>query len=357
MFKTKDENAGRYLGYDDIKGFLEKFEKCKIEEGKSAQGRNIPLFRFGKAEKKVLMWSQMHGNETTTTKALLNLLEEFEKNRWKNISILVIAMLNPDGAEKYTRENSLGIDLNRDAKDLSQVESKFLRKIVRDYKPNYCFNLHDQRSIFGVGNPAQPATISFLAPAYDQEKSVNQTRKIAMEIVVAMKEKLSQTIDLKIGRFDDSFNINCTGDLFTSMKIPTILFEAGHFPMDYKRNKVKDYVAQAIEAGLDYIDKGDVSGENYKAYFLIPQNKKIFCDLLVQDDINHRENFAIVFKEELKGKEVVFYPVMDKKTTENEVEGHNRVKLSEICEGHLNTCAKTEELVMDWARKNINKFI
>ena len=81
------------------------------------------------------MWSQMHGNETTTTKALIDCFNLFESNNEFSNTILnsctlyIIPILNPDGAEKYTRFNSNSVDLNRDAQNLSQAESKVLNKV------------------------------------------------------------------------------------------------------------------------------------------------------------------------------------------------------------------------------------
>jgi hypothetical protein len=52
-------------------------------------------------------------------------------------------MLNPDGAALY-RENANKVDLNRDSKHL---QSRVSLRAVFEFKPDYCFNLHDQRTI------------------------------------------------------------------------------------------------------------------------------------------------------------------------------------------------------------------
>ena len=44
----------------------------------------------------------------------------------------------------------INIDLNRDAVDRKAKESKLLRRILEEFQPDFCFNLHDQRTIFGV---------------------------------------------------------------------------------------------------------------------------------------------------------------------------------------------------------------
>jgi murein tripeptide amidase MpaA len=67
-------------------------------------------------------------------------------------------MLNPDGADMYTRLNANEVDLNRDSQNLTQPESKVLREIFDLFQPHYCFNLHDQRTIL---RPVKPATVSF----------------------------------------------------------------------------------------------------------------------------------------------------------------------------------------------------
>ena len=59
-------------------------------------------------------------------------------------------MLNPDGAEAYTRVNAQGIDLNRDVIDVKALESQVLQQVLKKVNPQYCFNLHDQRTIFSV---------------------------------------------------------------------------------------------------------------------------------------------------------------------------------------------------------------
>ena len=63
----------------------------------------------------------MHGNESTGTKAVFDLLNYLQSNDLfaqmitKEITLKIIPILNPDGAQQYTRKNANEIDLNRDA--------------------------------------------------------------------------------------------------------------------------------------------------------------------------------------------------------------------------------------------------
>ena len=47
-----------------------------------------------------------------------------------------------------------------------------------NFNPKFCFNLHDQRTIFGVEGTKNPATISFLAPSEEiTRKLLKEERK------------------------------------------------------------------------------------------------------------------------------------------------------------------------------------
>jgi predicted deacylase len=119
----------------------------------------------------------MHGNETTTTKALFDLIpwlvQHNQKALLEHFTFYIIPQLNPDGAKAYTRLNANQVDLNRDAIDLSQPESKVLRTVFERVNPDYALNLHGQRTIYGAGSMGEAATLSFLAPSADLERSVN----------------------------------------------------------------------------------------------------------------------------------------------------------------------------------------
>lgn len=156
----KDEAVyGRYVTHRHV---LKKLTDLPIDYnvetiGKSVQGRSIESITIGHGPIKILMWSQMHGNESTTTKAVFDLLNFLNSDNklatqiLTNCKLCIIPMLNPDGAEMYTRVNANEVDLNRDAQNLSQPESVVLRNTFLDFKPDFCFNLHDQRTIFNVG--------------------------------------------------------------------------------------------------------------------------------------------------------------------------------------------------------------
>ena len=195
--------------------------------GHSVLNQPIYAHRLGNGPIKVLLWSQMHGNESTTTRALLDLFAHLRTPSGarlvEGLTLMVIPQLNPDGSSAYTRINANKLDLNRDAIDLSQPESVALRKVFESFSPDFCFNLHGQRSIFAAGKAGKPATLSFLSPAANKQRSLSPARVKAMQIIALIHNNLQQYIPDQIGRYDDTFNPNCVGDYFTSLGVPTIL--------------------------------------------------------------------------------------------------------------------------------------
>ena len=255
--------------------------------GTSEAGLPIHGIQVGTGSKRILIWSQMHGNESTTTKALFDLFNYFEFPHSKSLleacTLLIIPILNPDGAEAYTRLNRNQIDLNRDAKELSQCESKILRATFNSFNPHFCFNMHGQRTIFSAGNTHNSAILSFLSPSENEERTLTVTRQKSMEIIQVMNQALQPYLPNQIGRYDDGFNDHCVGDYFQTCGTPTVLFEAGHYPKDYSREETRKYLALALTSAIDYIANSTVTGHAYKPYFNIPENKKLFYDVIIRN--------------------------------------------------------------------------
>lgn len=327
---------GRYIVNADILRFLKNVpeEFAITTAGKSVLDEPIKTVTLGRGPKKVLMWSQMHGNESTTTKAVLDLINFLSvpsilsEGIKSNCTIKIIPILNPDGAAAYTRTNANEIDLNRDAQKLNEPESGILRKVYNDFKPDYCFNLHDQRTIFNVGDTNKPATVSFLAPAHDTQRTVSETRAISMQLIVAMNKVLQQLIPGQIGRYDDAFNNNCVGDTFQVLRTPTILFEAGHFPDDYTREKTREYIFYALITAMDNIANDRISDYTVADYFKIPENGKLFFDILIKNAQKLGKGYpngttiGILYREILENGTVVLKPKIEKTGTLDSYYGH-----------------------------------
>jgi hypothetical protein len=312
--------AGRYLTLDHIQPLLDKLNtnnQVKII-GHSVLNKPIYSYEIGTGETRIYLWSQMHGNESTTTKALfdfinvLNGKSDFADKMLKTFTFYAIPILNPDGAALYTRENANKIDLNRDSQNLTQPESIILRKVFEDFKPHYCFNLHDQRTIFGAGDSGKPATVSFLAPSYNEARDINDNRLKAINLIAGLNDVLQEYIPGQVGRFDDSFNINCIGDTFQFLGVPTILFEAGHFPNDYQREITRKLIFFSLISSFKLLSENDLVDNRINDYLNISQNKVVFYDFMYKnikinyDGIEIITNFVAQYKEELIENKIQF---------------------------------------------------
>lgn len=257
--------------------------------GYSAEHRSLNLITWGDGPVKVFLWSQMHGDEATGTMALFDLInflsleiytEQIELLR-KRCSLYIMPMVNPDGAERFTRRNAQQIDINRDFVKVVAPETQVLKKIHAAMKPDFGFNLHDQNTLWSVCGTNKPATLSYLAPAYDQQLSTNSIRKNAMLVIAEMFKVLNPLLPGQIGLFDDEYEERAFGDNFQMAGTSTILIEAGGFRNDEEKQEIRKYYFLSILAGLAAIATAEYQEFSLKDYINIPKNdKKIFHILI-----------------------------------------------------------------------------
>ncbi|MEE9407481.1 MAG: M14 family zinc carboxypeptidase [Polaribacter sp.] len=290
IYKEQKETSlyGKWITFNDIKKIFTKYQSVfQVSEiGTSEENRPIMRLKIGNGKKKILIWSQMHGNESTGTKAVFDLFNCFLNADKKEFSILLkectlvfIPMLNPDGSQAYTRVNANNVDLNRDVVDRVAKESVLLRSILEEFNPQFCFNLHDQRTIFSVEGTKNPATISFLAPSEEITREITTGRKQTMNVIVAMNKMLQKIIPNFVGRYTDEFYPTATGDNFQKLGYNTILIESGHYPNDYNREESRKYTFYSLLQGICHIANSS-NFDDYEEYFNIPNNDKIFYDVI-----------------------------------------------------------------------------
>jgi len=164
--------------------------------GESVQHRSINMVSTGHGPFRVLLWSQMHGDEPTATAALFDVFAYLQRHKsdpvvqriLNSLTLYVIPMLNPDCAERFQRRNAQGIDINRDALRLQTPEGAALKAVRDRLKPRIGFNLHNETWTTSVGDPPKPGSISLLAVAYDKERSENAGRKMAKKICAVVRD-------------------------------------------------------------------------------------------------------------------------------------------------------------------------
>lgn len=285
----------RRFKHADLQPLIQKhasaFEVEKL--GESVDRRSISAMDWGKGQTKVMLWSQMHGNESTATMALFDLFnflegkgdgfDELRNLLNSELSLKFIPMINPDGAEAFKRRNSLDIDLNRDAISQISPEAVILKKARDDFEPEFGFNLHDQQTYYNVVNTPKQATISLLAPAYNYETDINEVRGRAMKTIAGMNELLQQVIPGGVGKYDDAFEPRAFGDNIQKWGTSTILIESGGYPNDPEKQEIRKINFMIILNALHQIASKGYENYTTEQYFAIPDNGLQLVDLMINE--------------------------------------------------------------------------
>ena len=130
-----------------------------LEKITTAQNREVELLEMASnsQDKTVLLIGVFHGDEPQG-EFLIRKFIETKKSPCQN-KTLIIPCLNPDGKALGTRQNSNGVDLNRNfptknrkmledkhyfcgETPASEVETRFLIEVLEKYKPDFILSLH-----------------------------------------------------------------------------------------------------------------------------------------------------------------------------------------------------------------------
>ena len=264
------------------------FEVTRV--GTSLEGRPLRLISTGEGETDVFLWSQMHGDEPTATQAIFDILnflasDDFREEKeqlLRRLRIHFLPMLNPDGAEVFQRRNTLGIDINRDAMMLQSPEGRTLKRVRDSLDAEFGFNLHDQSRYYNAERTPKPATISYLAPAYNYEKEVNEVRGRAMQVIAYMNRILQQYAPGQVGRYNDDFEPRAFGDNIQKWGTSAILIESGGYPGDLEKQEIRKLNYVSILSAIYAIGSGSYSALPLDDYYGIPENNRMLFDLKIE---------------------------------------------------------------------------
>ena len=258
--------------------------------GRSIEGRPLRLISIGKGDTDVFLWSQMHGNEPTATQAIfdiLNFLASADQGTEKraileSVRLHFLPMLNPDGAEVFARQNALGIDINRDALRLQSPEGRTLKAVRDSLEAEFGFNLHDQSTYYNAERTSKPATISYLAPAYNYEKEINTVRANAMKVIGYMNGILQKYAPGQVGKYNDDFEPRAFGDNIQKWGTSAILIESGGYPEDVEKQEIRKLNYVSILSAIYTIATGSYEKMSLEGYASIPENDRKLFDLKIE---------------------------------------------------------------------------
>jgi len=257
--------------------------------GRSAEGREIRHLTFGNGPTTVLLWSQMHGNESTASMALVDIVRLFHERGdhavvrriAQGATVHMVPMLNPDGAERFRRRNAQGIDVNRDARRLQTPEGQTLKAVRDAVEPDFGFNLHDQGAAIRVGSSDLGAAISLLAPAFNEARDVDEKRRRAMQVASVLIEAMDPLVGGHIAKYDDTFNPRAFGDLMGAWGASTVLIESGGWQDDPQKQHLRKTNFVGILTALDAIATGRYAAYDPAVYESLAYNGRRVTDLLI----------------------------------------------------------------------------
>ncbi|MBL8255845.1 MAG: hypothetical protein JNJ62_04525 [Pseudoxanthomonas mexicana] len=270
---------------------LEKKRGFRTEDiGRSVEDRPLRHVRWGTGKTSVLLWSQMHGDESTASMALADLFRflgehpehPLVKQLHAHATLHVFPIVNPDGAARFQRRNAQGIDLNRDARMLATPEARTLKALFDRVKPVYGFNLHDQRVGYRAGDSDRGTAIALLSPPYNHAADVNDVRTRAIEVAGVIRTALEPYLAGHIARWDETFDPRAFGDLTTQWGASTVLIEAGGIEGDVQKQHLRKLYFLGMVAALDSIATGSHVGVSPALYRDLPENGDVWPDLLVR---------------------------------------------------------------------------
>lgn len=138
--------------------------------GKSVQGRDIACRVFGDSGDTVMIIGGIHGNEPASVVLARQLGEYLTKNPhiYRDVRVVLVENVNPDGIASNTRTNARGVDLNRNFpawnrdnnsrngyQALSEPESRIIERLVNRYNPSRVVALHQPYGCIDYDGPGR----------------------------------------------------------------------------------------------------------------------------------------------------------------------------------------------------------
>jgi len=257
---------------------------------RSVEGRPLRHVRWGSGKTSVMLWSQMHGNESTATMALADVFrflggqpqDPLVARLREHLTLHLMPMVNPDGAARFQRRNAQNIDINRDARMLATPEAQALEALRLRAQPEFAFNLHDQRPGTRAGDSGRGVAIALLAERPDARDETSAVLARSMQIAAAMRIALEPHIGGYLARYDSTYNPRAFGERLAMHGASDILIESGGIEGDLEKQSLRRLNGLALLAALDAIASGDYVTLPAALYEDLPENARTWPDLVLR---------------------------------------------------------------------------
>jgi len=256
----------------------------------SVEGRPLRHVRWGEGKTSVMLWSQMHGNESTASMALADLFrflgdqpqDPLVARLRDKLTLHLMPIANPDGTARFQRRNAQNIDINRDGRMLATPEARALEALRAKVQPEFAFNLHDQNPGTRAGDTGHGVAIALLAERPDDSDDTNAVLARSIQIAAAMRIALEPHIGGRIARYDSTFNPRAFGERLAQRGASDVLIESGGIEGDPEKQILRRLNAIALLAALDAIASGEYARLPAALYEDLPENARAWPDLVIR---------------------------------------------------------------------------
>ncbi len=146
--------------------------------GQSRSGLPLTSFEFGTSSKHILIIGGVHGDEIEGVACAWGLYQSFIQSPPLGYSVTLVPQLNIDGVLNKTRQNVLGVDLNRNlptkdwspeftkvkyfpgSKASSEPENQGLMKLLKSHDYKMILSLHSWKPLVNVNGDCNPLALN-----------------------------------------------------------------------------------------------------------------------------------------------------------------------------------------------------
>ncbi|WP_404287860.1 M14 family zinc carboxypeptidase [Glutamicibacter arilaitensis] len=253
--------------------------------GQSVKGRDLYLAKYLSSPENptIAFLTQQHGNEQLTTEGTLEVIKHLGSGRMKNVlenvNILVVPMLNPDGAmgdvdfplddyiasgdRHLTRYNANNVDINRDHVAKTQPEIQALHQnVLSAFDIDYMIDLHHQGTRSAVDGKLVSGSILYPTTADVSE----EVREGSKRLGAVVYQNVDATGWGHLGKYvGGTANTIARNGIAAEYGISTLLFEmrgmSDHFnPGSVLGQKSNGYLRQQTILTLESTIKAVADG-------------------------------------------------------------------------------------------------
>jgi hypothetical protein len=261
-----------------------------LKAGASMEGRTIWAARLGTGPVRILVWARQHGDEPICCAAAINALNYLLKRPddpaartiLDGATILLLPLMNPDGAQRFTRRNAQGIDVNRDARLAMTLEGGTLRRLKDEFSPSIAFNLHDMKPRKSTSSEHELVALAVQAGPFDEWGGDNEVRRQGKRLCACMAQAAGAYAHGHITRYDAPFMPRAFGDSMMRWGVACCLIESGGWYGPGAQAFVERLHWLALLAGLHAAATGSEASANAAYYDALPLDTgPCFFDILI----------------------------------------------------------------------------